>query len=297
MTKTKLIFLNLLPFSPLKIKKIISPPSNIEIIFRARSQDLQKISCLNEKDIEKIIQLKKSPELDTELKLIKKENIKILSIFDDEYPERLKETSTPPIILYIKGNPAIFKKNLFAIVGTRSPSFYGIETAKKFSRQLASLGLVIVSGLARGIDTYAHKEAIKEGLTIGVLGSGLLNIYPQENKKLSEEISMRGAVISEFPLNTPPSRENFPRRNRIISGLSLGVLVVQAAKRSGAIITAHLACEQNREVFAVPGRADLSISEGTNMLIKEGARLTEKVEDILEEIEILLNFKQNPVCV
>ncbi|MFH1319020.1 MAG: DNA-processing protein DprA, partial [Candidatus Omnitrophota bacterium] len=218
--------------------------------------------------------------------LIEKANISVIDIFDRSYPALLNEISYPPIVLYLKGSETILSENLFAIVGSRIPTLYGISTAAKFSYQLSAAGLTIVSGLAKGIDTIAHKEAIRTGKSIAVLGSGLLNTYPKENAQLAEKISLNGAVISEFPLKTAPLRENFPRRNRIVSGLSYGVLVVEAATRSGALITARLACEQNREVFAIPGNVDSPLSRGTHRLIKEGATLVDSIDDILNELNI-----------
>jgi len=198
------------------------------------------------------------------------------------------------LVLYINGNKAALNKSLFAIVGTRNPTAYGISMAQDFSYNLSLLGIVIVSGLARGIDTAAHKGALKKGQTVAVLGSGLLNIYPRENTHLAERIAEKnGAVVSEFPLHMAPRRENFPRRNRIVSGLSKGVLVVEAAARSGALITAHLALEQNREVFALAGRADSLVSKGAHLLIKEGAKLVDSIDDILEELNISFEKKDS----
>ncbi|TAN60843.1 DNA-protecting protein DprA, partial [bacterium] len=173
-----------------------------------------------------------------------------------------------------------------AIVGSRRASFYGLTCAERFALALGELGISIVSGLARGVDTQAHKGALKSGgRTLAVLGSGLNRIYPPENKKLAEGISEYGAVISEFSLNTKPLAHNFPRRNRVISGLSQGVIVVEAARNSGALITADFALEQGREVFAVPGKVDCATSFGANQLIKQGAKLVDSVEDILEELK------------
>jgi DNA processing protein len=280
------VFFNLANISYRKVKDISSVIGNPENIFKIGTNALRQIPVLTEKNINEILGVRKSGLLDKELALIEKEKIEILDIFDENYPSLLKEINSPPLVLYIKGNTDVLNKDLFAIVGTRMPTIYGLLAAKQFSYDLASLGLVIVSGLARGIDTAAHQQAITIGCSIAVLGSGLLNIYPRENKQLARNISIKGAVISEFPLLTSPARENFPRRNRIISGLSKGVLVVEAAVKSGALITAHLACEQNREVFAIPGKIDSPVSKGTHLLIKEGAKLTNTVEDILEELNI-----------
>ncbi|MBU0694284.1 MAG: DNA-processing protein DprA [Candidatus Omnitrophica bacterium] len=286
MAKEGSIFLNLLNLSPKKIEDIIFAFKDPQRILDVKRRDLRGILSLRDNDAEEILTAQNSGVLDRELGLISKEKIEVIDIFDENYPSFLKEISYPPLVLYIKGDSGVLNKTLFAIVGTRIPTFYGISMAEDFSCKLSSLGFVIVSGLARGIDTAAHKGAIKKGETVAVLGSGLLNIYPGENKKLAQKISEKGAIISEFPLGEPPLRENFPRRNRIVSGLSRGVLVVEAAIRSGALITARLALEQNREVFALPGKADSPLSKGTHSLIKEGAKLVDSLEDILEELNM-----------
>ncbi len=203
-----------------------------------------------------------------------------------EYPLNLKDIYDPPAALYVNGTLLPQDEAAVAIVGTRRPTYYGLQASEKLSYELASRGITIVSGMARGIDTAAHKGALKAGgRTIAVLGSGHGNIYPSENKGLYKEIAQHGAVISEFPDDTPPDRRNFPRRNRIISGLSLGVVVVEAPKKSGALITADFALEQGRDVFAMPGKAGSVTSEGTHRLIREGAKLAENAYDIIEEIE------------
>jgi len=284
MAKKGAILLNLLNLSPQKISNILSGFNDIDEIFRADKSRLKEISCLQNNEIEEVLTLRDSAILERELELIAKEKIDCLDVFDPDYPKLLKEISNPPLVLYLKGERKILGKFLFAIVGSRKSTGYGASIAKDFSSRLTKKGMVIVSGLARGIDTIVHREAIQEGISIAVLGSGLLNIYPRENKELSQKIASTGAIISEYPLFTPPLRENFPRRNRIVSGISRGVLVIEAGSRSGALITAHSACEQNREVFAVPGSINSDLSKGTHMLIKEGAKLVDCIEDILEEL-------------
>lgn len=202
------------------------------------------------------------------------------------YPALLGEISDPPLILYVRGNLLESDEAAVALVGSRHPSLYGMEQARRFASKLAGWGLTIVSGFARGIDRASHEAAltVSYGRTIAVLGSGLDVIYPKEHRALYEEIAERGALISEFALGTPPLAENFPKRNRIISGLSLGVMVVEAHSRSGSLITAHLAAEQGREVFAMPGRVDQLGSHGTHRLIKEGAQLVELPEEVLETL-------------
>lgn len=227
-----------------------------------------------------------------EIKLAKENGIDIITIDDDEYPESLKLISDPPIVLYIKGEISKNDNLSIAIVGSRNASSYGRNVCSIFAKGLAKLGFTIVSGLARGIDTIAHRSCLEVGgRTIAVLGSGLLQVYPPENKPLYEEIAQNGAVISEFPLNTEPMADNFPRRNRIIAGLSLGCVVVEAKERSGALITARLAMEYGKEVFAVPGEIMKETSKGTNKLIKEGVKPVSDVVDIIEELRHIIDIK------
>ena len=220
-------------------------------------------------------------------------NVRRIEINDKEYPGNLKNIYNPPASLFIKGNILTCDENSIAIVGTREATSYGMEQCEKISYELAKRDITIVSGMARGIDTAAHKGALKAGgRTVAVMGSGHNHIYPPENKSLYDEIVRRGAVISEFSNDTKPLRENFPKRNRIISGLSKGVLVIEAPTRSGALITTNFAVEQGREVFAMPGNINSVNSSGTNKLIKEGAKLVESVWDILEELERIISFKK-----
>jgi len=255
-------------------------------IFSASQEKLIAVSGMSESSAARIRSFK-TAQITRELALIQKHNLKILTLDDADYPDSLKNIPSPPIVLYVKGC-LLSKDNLaIGIVGSRQASFYGLNCAEKFAHDLAGMGLAVVSGMARGIDTYAHWAALRnKGRTIAVMGSGFGEIYPEENIKLVESISRQGAVISEFAFNTPPKKENFPRRNRIISGLSLGVLVVEAAKNSGALITADFALEQGREVFALPGKVDSPYSAGTNGLIKQGAKLVSSAIDIVDELKI-----------
>lgn len=215
--------------------------------------------------------------------------IKNINIKDGDYPVNLKEIHDPPETLYVMGTLIPQDEVAVAVVGTRLCSYYGMSTAERISYELASAGFTIVSGLARGIDSSSHKGALAaKGRTIAVLGCGLDYVYPPENKTLQEKILEAGAVVSEFPEGTPPRKENFPRRNRLISGLSLGVVVVEAGLNSGALITANLALEQGREVFSVPGQVNAINTKGTHRLLKEGARLVENADDVLEELEPLI---------
>jgi len=284
--KYYLVAMNMIPgLGSLRVKNLMDKFGSPQEVFNASEKDLLRVSGIGKEIIARIKNFD-FKTVEEEFSVCKKNGIKIICIEDEEYPPLLKEIPDPPLVLYVMGKIPTWRFN-FAIVGSRRASFYGISTAERFAFQLASLGFCIISGLARGIDSSAHRGALKAGgKTIAILGSGLLNVYPPENKSLAEEIIDRGAVISEFPLKTPPHRENFPRRNRIISGLSQGVLVVEAARRSGALITADLALEQGREVFAIPGKVNSPTSSGTNYLIKQGAKLVDAVEDILEEFGI-----------
>lgn len=204
---------------------------------------------------------------------------------DRGYPRLLREISSPPPILFYKGEPEVFETEALAIVGSRKPTLAGMNMARKLAYDLASRGFTIVSGLARGIDTAAHQGALEGGgLTIGVLGSGIDVVYPAENKDLAGAIAASGLVVSEFFPGTPPLRQNFPRRNRIISGLCLGTIVVEATRTSGALITAGFALDQNREVFAVPSSPMIPQSSGVNQLLRQGACLIESAEDVIAEI-------------
>jgi DNA processing protein len=215
---------------------------------------------------------------------IHKKGYTVLTIEDEDYPPYLREIFDPPYVLYGVGDLDVLRKPAVSIVGARKPSPYGRAVAEKLASELASCGLVIVSGLARGIDSAAHWGALKGGRTVAVLGSGLDNIYPRENQGLSKKIIESGAVITEYPLKSKPLGFHFPLRNRIISGLSMAVVVAEAAERSGSLISAKLALEQNREVMAVPGNITSKLSQGSNWLIKNGAKLVEGWEDVVEEI-------------
>lgn len=222
--------------------------------------------------------------MDEERKTLIQQKISVVLIDEQGYPELLSHIYDPPPLLFIKGN--LPEKNILAIavVGSRNPTPYGVKMAEELGYELAKAGVTVVSGMARGIDSAAHIGALRAGgKTIAVFGTGIDVIYPKENIKLAKDIEEKGALISEFPLGTPPDKWNFPRRNRIISGMSHGVVVVEAREKSGALITADFALEQGREVFAVPGRADMPASFGTHKLLRDGAKLVERVEDIIEE--------------
>lgn len=220
-----------------------------------------------------------------------KKEINIMTSFDKEYPIRLKNTPDPPYVLYIKGRLKENDVNSISVVGTRKPTPYGIYAVEKLVSELSEYGITVVSGMASGIDTYAHLTSLKENnRTIAVLGTGVDTIYPSHNTNLYHKIIENGAVISEFPLGTKGLPYNFPQRNRIISGLSLGTLVIEAEERSGTLITVSHCLEQGREVFAVPGCINSSFSKGTNNLIRDGAKLVDNAIDIVEELRELRNI-------
>jgi DNA processing protein len=224
-------------------------------------------------------------EAEKELKAAAAISCRLLTFAEDGYPPLLRQIADPPLVLYVRGDASALTGHSVAVVGTRRPTAYGTSVTLRLAADLAQRGLVITSGMARGIDSAAHRGALEaKGKTVAVLGSGLDVIYPRENQKLADRIAESGAVISEFPLGTSPAPENFPIRNRIISGLALGVVVVEAAEYSGSLITARLALEQNREVFAVPGNITAAQSFGPNHLIKQGAKLVDNWMDVVEEL-------------
>jgi len=267
--------------TPKVFDKLLERFKTAEKIWKAKDEELEK---LDTNFARAIIVSRKEIEPEKLLDGILKKGIKILTIKDKNYPKLLKEIADPPFLLYIKGE--IRKQDDFslAVVGSRRPTNYGREVTESLTWALVHQGFTIVSGMARGIDSVAHKTALKAGgRTIAVLGTGVDVCYPPENKRLYEEIAQNGAVVSEFSPGTQPMPYNFPQRNRIIAGLSLGVLVTEAAEKSGSLITAGFAGEAGREVFAVPGPIYSKLSAGTACLIKDGAKLVYEVEDILEE--------------
>ena len=228
-----------------------------------------------------------------ELDLVLEKKYRVIPLTDPDYPPLLKQIPDPPPFLYIHGRLPDTRQGI-SVVGSRNATEYGLRTTRRLCQDLAGLGWIVVSGMALGIDTAAHKGALAGGgKTIAVLGSGLERVYPRENRALFNSIAENGAVISELPLHAEPDAHHFPARNRIISGISLGTVVVEAAKRSGSLITARLAAEQNREVFAVPGSIQSFKSSGTHHLIKQGAKLVEQTRDILEELSPMVSVPSN----
>jgi DNA processing protein len=264
--------------------KHFGSPEKVLSVSKAELAELPDIGPVIASSIKSKVDWKKAEE---QLELLEKNKVQIVTFRDENYPENLLSIYDPPPFLFVKGEIRKEDRNAVAIVGCRSASLYGKRITERIGRELARRGITIVSGLARGIDSIGHLSALKEnGRTLAVFGSGLDIIYPRENRKLTERIKPSGAILSEFFLGTKPEAPNFPRRNRVISGLSLGVVIVEAGTKSGALLTAHCALDQNREVFAIPGNLGAKNSEGTNELIKQGAKLVTSVEDILEELKI-----------
>ncbi|MGH9820502.1 MAG: DNA-processing protein DprA, partial [Pyrinomonadaceae bacterium] len=281
------ISLNMTPgVGPRAATKLLERFGSADAVFHARRTELESLR-LKPETIESILKGEFHDKAESELEKVKALGGDVLILDDGSYPNLLREIDDPPITLYVRGDwQACFDLPCVGVIGSRNCSTYGQNASEMLARDLASRGICIVSGLARGIDTAAHRGAIRgHGKTVAVMGTGLDAVYPKENKKLvSEILESGGAVVSQFPLGTPPIAENFPYRNRIISGLSLGVLIVEASERSGSLITARLAAEQNREVMAVPGNITSGNSFGTNYLIKSGAKLVQQWQDVVAEL-------------
>jgi len=274
---------NLTPKNLIELLLKFETPKNI---FNKTKEELIT-SGVKEKDAIKIVDSKYRCNLDKYLEYMQKNNIEILTIYDKEYPKKLKEIYDPPAILYIKGNKKILKEKAIAIIGCRLCTRYGEFAAKNMAYNLSLNNINIISGLAKGIDTYSHIGCLKgNAKTIAIVGSGLDMVYPNENKNLFDEIVNKGGVIlSEYVIGTKPLAQNFPKRNRIISALSEGVVVVEAKQKSGTLITVDFALEQGKELYVVPGNINSANSYGTNELIKQGAKIITNVEDILEDLK------------
>lgn len=279
-----LIGLNLIrEITPRRMAILLHRFASPQAIWEAPVEELAPLPGFSEVAT-KIASSRSEKAIDRELAQAKKLGVRIVTLFDPDYPPLLREIETPPAVLYTKGVVTIDTTRTIAIVGTRRASRYGRAVAQRLAEDLGRLGLVVVSGLALGIDTAAHRGALKaRAQTVAVLGSGFLHLYPASNKGFAEQIAKSGTLVSEYPLDTRPAKWTFPQRNRVLSGLSRGVIVVEAPERSGALITARFALEQGREVFAVPGPVTSTASVGTNCLIKDGAKLVETIEDVLCE--------------
>ena len=283
---------------PVRVRQLLQHFGDAPAILRASKQQLMFVRGIGEDTAEAIANWEKNVDLAAELKRCEEFGCHVVTQDDAEYPEMLRQIYDPPIVLYVKGTLTAADKNGVAIVGSRQTTHYGIEVARKFGYQLAYVGVTVVSGGARGIDTAAHQGALSaKGRTICVLGTGINIVFPPENAELFARIAESGAVVSQYPFNRQADRQSFAIRNRIVAGMTLGTVVVEANLTSGALITANFAVEYGRQVFAVPGRIDSPRSKGCHDLIKKGAKLCEGAEDILSEFEYLFPASNRPPTV
>src|SRR6266478_6241910 len=295
-SREAMVALNLVEHvGPVRVRQLLEHFGEAPAILSASRQQLLQVRGIGAETAEAIANWEKTVDLAAELKRIADFGCRIVTQADAEYPELLRQIYDPPIVLYVKGELLPKDKNAVAMVGSRMTTHYGIEVARKLAYQLASLGVTVVSGGARGIDTAAHQGALAaKGRTVAVLGTGINIVFPSENVDLFERIAANGAVITQFPFNRPADKQTFPIRNRIVAGMTLGAVVVEANLTSGALITANFATEYGRQVFAVPGRIDSPRSKGCHDLIKKGAKLCESAEDILSEFEYLFPATNRP---
>jgi DNA processing protein len=267
-------------------KNLLEKFGTPEAVFEADLFEIVDVEGVRKESAYKIVNREFSQDPEAELRNLERCNARIITYMDPTYPVFLKEIHQPPMVLYLKGRDIPINQTFIAVVGSRLPTHYGLKAAEAIGMGLARRGVGVVSGLARGIDSAAHKGCLMgDGFTVAVMGTGIDRVYPGGNEKLFGEVVEKGTVITEFPTGSPPEPRNFPIRNRIISGLSRGVVVVEATRNSGSLITASLALDQGREIFAVPGSIDSFKSTGTHFLIKQGAKLVENADDILDEFE------------
>ena len=285
------IALNMLPtMGPVRLRKLLEVFATPDRVLAARRDALRAVEGIGPEVADQIVNWENIVDLPAELERIRQFGANIITAESPMYPRQLREIHAPPIVLYIWGDLIERDQHAIAVIGSRRTTHYGMESAKKLSYQLAYAGLTVISGLARGIDTAAHQGALAaKGRTIAVIGSGLSKLYPPENAALAEKIrSGNGAVVSEFSMEIEPDRQTFPMRNRIISGWSHGILVVEAGLNSGALITVTQALEQGRSVYAVPGQINAPSAQGSNRLIQQGAKLVMDANDLLDDLQILL---------
>jgi DNA processing protein len=283
------ILLNMMEkIGPITVRELVDHLGSVSAIFTARGHDLAGARGTGRETVDAIVRQRDELDVAHEIAGADSLGARIITPVDPEYPAVLNQIHDPPLALYVQGEFETRDQHAFAVVGTRRPSHYGRDTAERLAYQLSMAGYVVVSGMAEGIDTVAHRGALKaQGRTLAVLGGGLDHVYPASNRGLAKEIADHGVVMTELPLGRRPDRTTFPMRNRIVSGLSAGVVVVEAGPRSGALITVRQALEQGRSVFAVPGRIDSLRSQGCNELIRGGATLVTSADDILEDFEYL----------
>ncbi|MSU57092.1 MAG: DNA-protecting protein DprA [Pedosphaera sp.] len=295
-SREALVALNLIEgVGPVRVRQLLAHFGDAAEILKASRSQLTHVRGIGDDTAEAISNWEKSIDLASEMKRLADSGCRVVIQTDEEYPASLREIYDPPVVLYVKGALTAKDKNAVAMVGSRQTTHYGIETARKLAYQLAYVGVTVVSGGARGIDTAAHQGALSaKGRTVCVLGTGINIVFPPENAELFERIAENGAVITQFPFNRNGDKQSFAIRNRIVAGMSLGAVVVEADLHSGALITANFAIEYGRQVFAVPGRIDSPRSKGCHDLIKKGAKLCEGAEDILSEFEYLFPASNKP---
>jgi DNA processing protein len=295
-SREALIALNLIGnVGPVRVRQLLERFGEATAILRAGREHLLRVNGIGEETAAAIAAWETTVDLNAELKKIDEFGCRVVIQADDEYPPLLRQIYDPPLVLYVKGALLSRDKNAVAMVGSRMTTHYGVEVARKLAYQLAYLGVTVVSGGARGIDSAAHQGALSaKGRTVAVLGTGINLVFPPENAELYERIASSGAVLTQFPFNRPGDKQTFPIRNRLVAGMTLGTVVVEANLTSGALITANFANEYGRQVFAVPGRIDSPRSKGCHDLIKKGAKLCEGAEDILSEFEYLFPPSNRP---
>ncbi|MBI3414260.1 MAG: DNA-protecting protein DprA [Verrucomicrobia bacterium] len=280
---------------PVRVRQLLDHFGEAPTILRASKAQLLQVRGIGDETAQAIVDWEKSIDLAGELKRIQEFGCHVLIQSDDAYPELLRQIYDPPVVLYVKGALTEKDKNAVAMVGSRMTTSYGLETARKLAYQLAYVGVTVVSGGARGIDTASHQGAMSaKGRTVAVLGNGINIVFPPENAELFERIAANGALITQFPFNRIADKQSFPIRNRIVAGMTLGTVVVEANLTSGALITANFAVDYGRQTFAVPGRIDSPRSKGCHDLIKKGAKLCESAEDVLSEFEYLFPATNRP---
>jgi DNA processing protein len=295
-SKEALVALNLVEHvGPVRVRQLLEHFGDAPGVLRASKAELLRVQGVGEETAEAIANWEKTVELAAELQRISDFGCHILTQADADYPQLLRQIYDPPIVLYVKGQLTAKDNNAVTIVGSRRTTHYGQEVARRLAYQLAYVGVTVVSGGARGIDSAAHQGALTaKGRTVVVLGTGINIVFPPENAELFERIAANGALVTQFPFNRQADRQSFPIRNRIVAGMSLGTVVVEAGMNSGALITAGMAVDNGRQVFAVPGRIDSPQSKGCHDLIKKGAKLCESAEDILSEFEYLFPTTNRP---
>lgn len=284
---------------PVTARKLIAAFGTPEKVFSAPIRELLGVDTIGMQRARSIKDFSAWHDVETLLERVEERDITVTALQSPSYPALLREVEDAPVVLFTRGTVTVQDRYAIAIVGSRKPTPYGISVVESIAEELSGMGFTIVSGMARGIDSLAHRAALRRGgRTFAVLGSGIDVPYPPENKTLMEHIAASGCLISEFPPGTPPEKENFPKRNRMISGLSLGVLVVEATADSGSLITARSAMEQGREIFAIPGKVTSAHSTGTHALIRQGARLVRHARDIVEELApVLKGFMKSDAAV